>query len=182
MFSNAHKETAFAKADRQPLQLTMESKTLNRVDQAISQLCCRQQSLQHAIPQFAGHSAAHQRASRTQEAAYSQMDKCLQQTCHPVQNRPGCKSHFAGNKFLRAPAPKRVHHAKRICYAGMGLGFTDGLILPRSSEPKLEVPTNSYGLSTRQMAALGLTEGSIAKPLEANEVQNRCMLTFSLST
>ena len=61
----------------------------------------------------------------------------------------------------------------------MGLGFTDGLILPRSSEPKLEVPTNSYGLSTRQMAALGLTEDSIAKPLEANEVQSFCMMTFS---
>ena len=53
----------------------------------------------------------------------------------------------------------------------MGLGFTDGLILPRSSEPKLEAATNSYGLSTRQMAALGLTDDSIAKPLEANEVQ-----------
>lgn len=53
----------------------------------------------------------------------------------------------------------------------MGLGFTDGLILPRNSEPKLEVPTSSYGLSIRQLAALGLTEDSIAKPLEANEVR-----------
>lgn len=61
----------------------------------------------------------------------------------------------------------------------MGLGFTDGLILPRSSEPKLEVPTNSYGLSTRQMAALGLTEDSIAKPLEANEVQACYMMVLN---
>ena len=63
----------------------------------------------------------------------------------------------------------------------MGLGFTGGLILPRSSEPKLEIPTNSYGLSTRQMAALGLTEDSFTKPLEANEVQDWCMLTISVS-
>lgn len=100
-----------------------------------------------------------------------QMDKCLQQTCHSVQTRLACRKQFAGSRFLRAAAPQRFHHAKRTCYAGMGLGFTDGLILPRSSEPKLEVPTNSYGLSTRQMAALGLTEDSVAKPLEANEVQ-----------
>ena len=90
-----------------------------------------------------------------------EMDKCLQQTCHSVQTRLGCRKQFAGSRFLRAPAPQRVHNAKRVCRAGMGLGFTDGLILPRNSEPKLEVPTSSYGLSIRQMAALGLTEDSV---------------------
>ena len=58
----------------------------------------------------------------------------------------------------------------------MGLGFTDGLILPGNSQPKLETATSSYGLSTRQMAALGLTDDSISKPLEANEVQNESLL------
>ena len=110
------------------------------------------------------------------------MDKCLQQTCHSVQNRLNCRHQIAGSRSLRAAAPQRVHHAKRICYAGMGLGFTGGLILPRSSEPKLEVSTNSYGLSTRQMAALGLTEDSIAKPLEANEVQNFCLNSCSAAS
>ena len=55
----------------------------------------------------------------------------------------------------------------------MGLGFTDGLVLPKTSQPYLETPSNSYGLSSRQMAALGLTEDSISKPLEANEVLMR---------
>lgn len=126
------------------------------------------------------HSAVYQRVFSLYQSRISEMDKCLQQTRHSVQNRLACRNHFAGSRFLRAPAPQRVHHAKRICYAGMGVGFTDGLILPRSSEPKLEVPINSYGLSTRQMAALGLTEDSIAKPLEANEVQNCCTMTSSL--
>lgn len=176
MSSNANRQTAFTKPHRQPLQRLrhMKSKTLTRVDQAMSQVLSTSLSTRNTTICRAPTCFEHSAKPRT-----SQMDRCLQQTCHSVQSRPGCRSQFAGNKFLRAPAPKRVHLAKRICYAGMGLGFTDGLILPRSSEPKLEVPTNSYGLSTRQMAALGLTEGSIAKPLEANEVHDCCILTFS---
>ena len=114
------------------------------------------------------------RALSDYRSGASEMDKFLQQTCHSVQTRLAYRKQFAGSRSLRAPAPPRVHNAKRVCRAGMGLGFTDGLILPRNSEPKLEVLTNSYGLSIRQMAALGLTEDSIVKPLEANEVQTCC--------
>lgn len=104
------------------------------------------------------------------------MEKCLQHTCHLMQSRVGGRKQFAGNSLLQTPAPQKLHHAKRACHASMGLGFTDGLILPRNSQPKVETATSSYGLSTRQMAALGLTEDSITKPLEANEVKIKILL------
>ena len=53
----------------------------------------------------------------------------------------------------------------------MGIGFTKELIIP-SNQPQIAIPSNAYGLSIRQMAALGLTDESVAKRLEPQEVSN----------
>ena len=54
----------------------------------------------------------------------------------------------------------------------MGVGFTKDLIIP-SNQPQIEIPSNAYGLSMRQMAALGLTDESVATRLEPKEVSFR---------
>lgn len=103
------------------------------------------------------------------------MDKCLQHSCQFLHSSVSCRKQFAGRIVSRPASRQNRNHAQQRCRASMGLGFTDGLILPRTSQPQIETPTNSYGLSSRQMAALGLTDDSIARPMEANEV---CYCTF----
>ena len=95
------------------------------------------------------------------------MEKCLQHSCQFLHSRVTSRKHFAG-KTVATPAARQSRVHAQACQVNMGLGFTDGLILPRTSQPEIETPS-SYGLSTRQMAALGLTDASIAKPLEADE-------------
>ena len=101
------------------------------------------------------------------------MDKCLQHSCQFLHSRVSCRKQFAGQTVARPAARQTRSSVEQRCNASMGLGFTDGLILPRTSQPQIETPPNSYGLSIRQMAALGLSDDAIAKPLEANEVCNR---------
>ena len=101
------------------------------------------------------------------------MDKCLQHSCQFLHSRVSCRKQFAGQIVARTAARQTRRSVEQRCNASMGLGFTDGLILPRTSQPQIESPPNSYGLSIRQMAALGLSHNSIAKPLEANEVCKR---------
>ena len=59
----------------------------------------------------------------------------------------------------------------------MGIGFTEGLVLPGREHvepPKLFRPDKKdYGLSMRQMAALGLTDTDVARELEENEARLR---------
>ena len=98
------------------------------------------------------------------------MDKCLQHSCQFLHSRVSCRKQFAGRIVARPAVRQTRSSVEQLCNAGMGMGFTDGLILPRTSQPQIETPPNSYGLSIRQMAALGLSDDSIAKPLEANEV------------
>lgn len=97
------------------------------------------------------------------------MDKCLQHSCQFLHSRVSCRKQFAGQTVARPAARQTRSSVEQRCNASMGLGFTDGLILPRTSQPQIETPPNSYGLSIRQMAALGLSDDAIAKPLEANE-------------
>jgi len=94
----------------------------------------------------------------------------LQHSCQFLHSRVSCRKQFAGRIVARPAARQTRSSVEQRCNASMGLGFTDGLILPRTSQPQIETPPNSYGLSIRQMAALGLSDDSIAKPLEANEV------------
>ena len=66
------------------------------------------------------------------------------------------------------------------CRASMGIGFTEGLVLPGREHvepPKLFRPDKKdYGLSMRQMAALGLTDTDVARELEENEARLRSLL------
>ena len=59
----------------------------------------------------------------------------------------------------------------------MGIGFTEGLVLPGREHvepPKLFRPDKKdYGLSIRQMAALGLTDTDVSRELEENEASPR---------
>ena len=151
-------------------------KACNRVISALSLLDKR--SLCHSLSTDHGHSLAQhlylqQVRSLTSQFFARAMDKCLQHSCHFLPSRITCRKQLAGRTLICPAAPRHSTYLPQRCNASMGLGFTDGLVLPQTSQPYLKTPSNSYGLSTRQMAALGLTEDSISKPLEANEVLMR---------
>ncbi len=64
---------------------------------------------------------------------------------------------------------RRVQHSKRgfvPCQASMGIGFQPES-LPRSSpvqeKSQLVIPKSAYGLSPRQMAAMGITDPDVVQ-------------------
>lgn len=50
----------------------------------------------------------------------------------------------------------------------MGLGFTEGLVVP-DTKRKYEVPKSAWGLTPRQIAAMGLNDESVVRRLEPKE-------------
>lgn len=97
------------------------------------------------------------------------MQQSLQHTCYLVASPVASRKRFAGKNVLWACTRHSQRAARQCCHAGMGIGFTKELIIP-SNQPQIAIPSNAYGLSIRQMAALGLTDESVAKRLEPQEV------------
>ena len=109
------------------------------------------------------------------------MNTSLQHSCQVLHAGVAGRKTFAG-KRVSAPATRLVKdRGQQRCRAGHGFE------LPITSEPQeslIETPTEPYGLSGRQMAALGLTNPCISKALdEASVSTNRlCLRIFPVYT
>lgn len=97
------------------------------------------------------------------------MQQCLLHSCNRVSGAALSKKEFAGNNVVKSCNRNTRRNVQQSCRAGMGIGFTKELIIP-SNQPQIQIPSSAYGLSFRQMAALGLTDESVAKRLEPQEV------------
>ena len=101
------------------------------------------------------------------------MDRALQSSlqhasCH------GCSTSSLGSKrslqHLYPHAPARRFQQRREgslqCQAAMGIGFHDGSASSSSSlqeQSQIVIPKSAYGLSTRQMAAMGITDRDVVQ-------------------
>ena len=87
----------------------------------------------------------------------------MQHRCQALHAGVTGRKAFAGRR-VSAPATRVTRsRGQQICHAGHGFE------LPITSEPEqslIEAPSQPYGLSGRQMAALGLTNPSISKALD----------------
>ena len=117
------------------------------------------------------------------------MQTCLQHSCQPIHCRVTGRNSFTGRK-LSQPAirPCRSRQPQR-CRAGL-LWQPDEEDLPTVPEPKIVAPANAYGLSPRQIQALGLANDWRPQTTEAQEAsigmqplkQGSVSATFSSDT
>ena len=90
-------------------------------------------------------------------------------------------------QLCSAAPSRRVQHLKRgltPCHASMGIGFQPES-LPSSSpvqeKSQIVIPKSAYGLSTRQMAAMGITDPDVVQRIGPQDpVRSRVALSSSM--
>ncbi len=70
--------------------------------------------------------------------------------------------------YPAAPLRRAQQNLRSVspCYASMGIGFQPESLpssSPAQEKSKLVIPKSAYGLSTRQMAAMGITDPDVVQ-------------------